>query len=90
MRGIVETRVDVAGGKIQPLIYKVRIGTNPLGVVGSPVDGHPPCPDVPVHCAPNMAEGNPNIRVGDIPVCFEGHKASCGHAASGRPKIRMG
>ena len=88
--GIVRTNVDQAAGTIRPLQTKVKIGADPLGVVGSPVDGHAPCPLIPIHCAPTMAEGHPKIRIGDIPVCFEGHQASCGHGATGRPKIRVG
>ena len=89
-RGIVRTGYDVAGGTIQPAQTRVRIGINPVGTVGSPVDSHAPCPLVFKHCDAHMAQGNPKIRIGDIPVCFERHEADCGHGASGRQKIRMG
>jgi uncharacterized Zn-binding protein involved in type VI secretion len=88
MIGIVRTNQDTAGGLIRPLQTKVRIGSDPVGVVGSPVEAHDPCwVPSPPHCAAVMAEGNPRIRIGSIPICFEGHLASCGHPATGRDKI---
>ena len=89
-RGIVRTGYDTAGGIIQPAQTKVRIGVNPVGTVGSPVESHAPCPLVFKHCDAHMAEGNPKIRIGEVPVCFAGHAASCGHGASGRTNIRAG
>ena len=34
-----------------------------------PLKGHKPC---------TIAEGDPTVLVGGIPVAFEGHKTSCG------------
>ena len=34
-----------------------------------PINGHMPCV---------IAEGDPNVLLGGVPVAFEGHKTSCG------------
>jgi len=34
-----------------------------------------------------MAQGFSWITIGGVPVCFEGHLADCGHAATGRSWI---
>ena len=34
-----------------------------------PINGHAPCV---------IAEGDPTVTIGGIPVAFEGHKTSCG------------
>lgn len=34
-----------------------------------PLNGHTPC---------TIAEGDPKVLIGGIPVAFEGHKTSCG------------
>ena len=48
-------------------------------VLGDAVAGHGPVP----HLAPVMAEGSSFITINGIPVCRQGHHASCGHAATG-------
>lgn len=80
----------MAEGIIRPAQSKVRIGPDPVGTVGSPVDSHAPCPLIIKHCVAHMDEGNPKIRIGDIPICFQDHAADCDHRATGRQKIRMG
>lgn len=84
MRGICRTNVDAAGGTVRPLQEWVLIETDPAGVIGCPVDAHPPCPDVPIHCGPTMAEGETWILIDGVPVCFSGHQAACGHPTTGR------
>jgi len=93
LRGIVRTGEDTAGGIIRPLQTKCKLRGNPVGVIGSPVDSHPPCPIPAVHCTAVMAEGLSKHRIiqGGVTyyVCLEGHLASCGHAATGRPYFRV-
>ena len=84
MPGVSRTRTDTAGGTIlgggQPWVHLDGV---PVAVVGDAVAGHPPCPDVPVHCAPVMAAGSDWVFIDGIPVCRAGDAASCGHAATG-------
>ncbi len=94
MIGICQTNVDTAGGTIRPLQTSVVIGDSedPVAVVGCSVDSHPPCElPSPPHCTAHMAEGEPSIVIEEdgveMMVCFEGHLADCGHAATGRDHI---
>ena len=38
----------------------------------------------PPHDAPVMAQGSDWFKIDGVPVCREGHLASCGHATTGR------
>ncbi|PPK72678.1 hypothetical protein B0F88_103111 [Methylobacter tundripaludum] len=49
-------------------------------LLGDPVQGH----GTGAHAAPVMAEGSAWMTLGGVPVCRQGHLASCGHASSGR------
>lgn len=54
-------------------------------LLGDPVAGHGSGP----HAAPSMAEGSSWMRINGVPVCRQGHAASCAHASSGRPWFRI-
>jgi len=60
---------------------------NPVAIVGCPVDPHGP----PPHDSAVMVEGEKWIDIehggANIKVCFLGHRASCGCAATGREFI---
>jgi|GEM_PF-3112207 len=95
MAGIVRTNEDRAGGGlIRPLQTKFKVRGEPAGVIGSPVDPHPPCwlPS-PAHCAAVMAEGVSRFRIVQggqtCFVCVAGNEASCGHPATGRSYYRI-
>jgi uncharacterized Zn-binding protein involved in type VI secretion len=49
-------------------------------LLGDPVAGH----GLPPHAAPVMAQGSGWMTLGGVPVCREGHAASCGHPSTGR------
>ncbi|RRY08804.1 PAAR domain-containing protein [Brucella anthropi] len=86
MPGIACVGVDSAGGKqlgMQAAKFKVRGA--PAVVVGDAVAGHGLFP----HNAPVMAQGTAKFRIKGIPVCREGHAASCGHTTTGRPFFRI-
>jgi uncharacterized Zn-binding protein involved in type VI secretion len=47
---------------------------------GDPVAGHGKSP----HASPNMSQGSSWFTIDGVPVCRADHKASCGHASTGR------
>lgn len=88
MPGIACVGIDYAGG--------IQLGMQGAGftvdgatvvLLGDHVASHPPLP--PHVGNPVMAEGSPSFRFNGIPVCREGHLASCGHATTGRPFFRI-
>ena len=80
--------VDFAGGvQLGAQAAKFKVRGNPVVVIGDAVAPHPPAP--PHSASPVMAEGSAKFRVGGIPVCREGHLASCGHPTSGRSFFRI-
>ncbi|MCJ8142976.1 PAAR domain-containing protein [Ancylobacter sp. A5.8] len=50
-------------------------------VLGDPVTPHGDPPHSPL---PIMVEGSEWFLIDGVPVCRAGHRASCGHASSGR------
>lgn len=86
MRHIALTNIDTAGGLIKPSGNNIggQAGVY-FAVKGDPVQGHGDSP----HNASVMAEGSSLMRVNGIPVVLEGHKATCGHAATGSCVIRV-
>lgn len=48
---------------------------------GDPVMSH----GLGLHVGPVMAEGSSWMTLNGVPVCREGHLASCGDASTGRP-----
>jgi len=86
MHGISRIGIDTAGGVIIGALQDfVRVEGALWSVLGDPVAGHG---DVP-HAAPVMAQGSSFVRINGIPVCREGHLASCGHAATGSAAMRI-
>ena len=84
MPGVVRAGVDTAGGtQLGGGQSWVKIDGAPVVLVGDAVAGHPPCPHVPVHCAPAMAQGSVWVRIDGIPICRAGDAASCGHTSTG-------
>jgi uncharacterized Zn-binding protein involved in type VI secretion len=80
MHGIARINQDSAGGTILGALQDfVTVEGTLWAVKGDPVAAH----GLPPHAAPVMAEGSSFIRINGIPVCREGHAASCGHAATG-------
>tara|TARA_R110002096_G_scaffold153556_2_gene317377 strand:- start:238 stop:507 length:270 start_codon:yes stop_codon:yes gene_type:complete len=86
MHGIARKTVDTAGGiQLNGGQDFVHVEGNLWVLLGDPVQGH----GVDEHAAPVMAEGSGFIRINDIPVCREGHLASCGHASTGSSVMRI-
>jgi len=84
MPGAVRKSVDSAGGRLIQGSPNVIINNQPAVRLGDAVEPHPPY--VPLHVpSPKMAEGSHNVIVNGIPLCRAGHKANCGHAATGSP-----
>lgn len=86
MHGIARVGLDSAGGTIlgggQGF---VTVEGALWAVLGDAVAGHGLVP----HDAPVMAAGSSFIRINGIPVCREGHAASCGHTATGSATMRI-
>jgi len=61
----------------------VRINGDLIVLLGDSVAAHPPCPDVPVHCAPVMTESSSLTRINGKYICRQGDAASCGHTSTG-------
>lgn len=61
----------------------VKIDGDLVVLVGDGVAAHPPCPDIPVHCAPTMAQGSAWVKIDNTPICRAGDAATCGHASTG-------
>lgn len=84
MPGITVQIEDLAGGRqIAGGQDFVRLEGKLVVLLGDPVEPH--FPFIPPHVpAPVMAEGCAWFTIGGIPVCREGHVASCGHPTTGR------
>ena len=86
MHGIARVGVDAAGGVIVGALQTfVTVEGALWAVLGDPVSGH----GIPPHAAPVMAEGSGFVRINNIPVCREGHVATCGHPATGSAHMRI-
>ena len=82
--GISRVGLDSAGGTITGGQQDfVTLDGVAVVVVGDGVAGHAP------HLPTVMAEGTSWLRIDGIPVCREGHRAACGHAATGASWIRI-
>jgi len=77
---IVGVTGDVAGGRVTAAQGILHCNGTTVLVVGSPVAPHPPCPRIPIHCAPVMAAGSGILHVNGVPVSRSGDPATCGHA----------
>lgn len=80
MGGVSITGVNMAGGIIQPKQTWFQVEGNPVSIVGCEVMPHGPG----LHLKPTMAEGAGFFTIDGIPICREGHKATCGHATNGQ------
>lgn len=88
MPGITVKGLDIAGGvQLGGGQSFVRVAGALVVVLGDPVTPHPPLP--PHTGAPIMAQGCDWLTINGIPVCREGHQASCGHATTGRSWVQV-
>jgi len=71
--------INSGGGAALTPHLNITVNGKPLAKFMSVVTPHPPCPDVPVHCAAKaafpgsikvIANGTPALRVGDIDTCL--------------------
>lgn len=86
MPGVACVGADYAGGvQLGMQAAKFKIRGRAVVVVGDRVAGH----GEPPHSSPVMVQGTSKFRVSGIPVCREGHAATCGHTTSGRPFFRI-
>lgn len=87
MPGIAVKGLDSAGGnQLAGGQGFVTVGGALVIVKGDPVTPH----GIPPHSPnPVMAEGCEWLTINGIPVCREGHVASCGHPTSGRPWVQV-
>jgi uncharacterized Zn-binding protein involved in type VI secretion len=82
MPGITVKGLDSAGGvQLGGGQSTWKVDGQPIVLLGDPVAGHAPGP----HQGPTMAEGSAWMTLHGKPVVRAGHKATCGHAATGRP-----
>ena len=84
MTGVAVKGKDRAGGRQdQQANDWFELDGDPIVTVGDTVEGHDP------HEPAVMVEGEDWFRVGGRPVCRAEHKASCGHATTGRQWFRL-
>ncbi|PZU93125.1 MAG: hypothetical protein DI527_07705 [Chelatococcus sp.] len=87
MAGITVKGLDVAGGaQIAGGQEFVTVGGALVVLLGDPVTPHGPPPHSPL---PVMVEGCSWLTINAIPVCREGHAASCGHPTTGRDWVQV-
>lgn len=74
-----------------PLIPTVLVNGVPIGVVGTLVTPHAPCPEDPSHCAAVITTGSATVLAGGIQVSGVQDIASCGHSIlTGSPNTLIG
>jgi uncharacterized Zn-binding protein involved in type VI secretion len=85
MTGVAVKGKDKAGGaqKEQANLH-FRINGDPVVTIGDTVEPHGDHAPAAV-----MVEGEVRFRIGGRPVCRAEHKASCGHATTGRQRFRI-
>lgn len=82
MPGITVKGLDSAGGtQLGGGQSTWKVDGQPIVLLGDGIAGHAPGP----HQGPSMVEGSAWFKFNGIPVVRAGHKASCGHTATGRP-----
>lgn len=87
MPGIAVQTDDFAGGmQLAGGQSKFKIKGRAAVVLGDKVTPHGPPPHSPL---PAMVQATANFRVAGIPVCRQGHAASCGHATTGRSFFKI-
>ena len=83
MPGIAVRALDFAGGmQLAGQQDFVTVEGELVVLLGDPVTPH--APPIPMHTSPLMAQGSAWLTINGIPVCREGHLATCGHATTGR------
>lgn len=86
MHGVARKTADFAGGmQLDGGQDFVRIDGLLVILLGDPVQPH----GDGQHAAPVMAQGSPFVRIGAVPVCRQGHLASCGHETTGSDLVRL-
>lgn len=86
MAGIAVKALDTAGGaQLAGGQSFVTVAGALVVVLGDPVTPH----GLPPHASPVMAEGCAWLTIAGIPVCREGHLASCGHPTTGRNWVQI-
>lgn len=84
--GIAVQGLDAAGGtQLNGGQDFFKVSGAPVILLGDAIAGHGKAP----HSAPTMAEGSGWMRLNGVPVCRQGHAASCGHTSTGRPWFRI-
>lgn len=87
MPGVAVNALDTAGGaQSVQANHWFRLGGQPVVVIGDLVEAHGEPPHSP---PPAMVEGSAWFRINGVPICRAGHRASCGHATTGRPYFRV-
>lgn len=82
MPGVAVKTLDAAGGQhLAGGQNFVEVEGQLVVVLGDPVLPHGPPPHAPM---PVMAQGSDWLTIDGVPVCRQGHLASCGHASTGR------
>ncbi|MDC8802561.1 hypothetical protein PRZ61_03740 [Halomonas pacifica] len=85
--GVAVNQLDAAGGaQVWQSQSFFRVEGEPVVRIGDQVESHGPPPHSP---PPAMVEGSGWYRVAGIAVSRQGHRASCGHATTGRPWYRL-
>ena len=88
MTGVAVKGKDKAGGRQDKQAHEwFRLNGDPVVTVGDTVEGHDN--DPPHQPAPVMVEGEDWFTLNGVPVCRAEHKASCGHATTGRQWFRL-
>lgn len=86
--GIAVMGLDSAGGtQLNGGQSFFKVEGQHVVLLGDAVESHPPIP--PHTGAPTMAQGSGWMTLNGVPVCREGHLASCGHASTGRAWFRI-
>lgn len=104
MPGVTRKTVDTAGGQLVQGSGDVFVNGQPMVRLGDLVanhgigphtgstfeedDGFGPRP--PPRQGVKMVEGSSSVFCNGIPACRAGHKASCGHAATGSTDVFIG
>jgi len=83
---------NTAGGEVIKGHPNITVNGKLLAKFMSSVTPHPPCPDVPVHCAAKAAfPGSIKVIANGIPALRVGDTDSCGHArAAGSTNVVCG
>lgn len=83
MPGITVKALDAAGGaQLAGGQDFVTVEDQLVVLLGDPVTPHGPPPHGPF--PPIMVQGTDWLTINGVPVCREGHAASCGHPTTGR------